>query len=111
MASPESERVEATTTTNVRRAKNYSLTIIFRYADWIDYLLMLLGTFGAIGDGMSTNCLLVFASQIMNSLGDGNGNEGRLGFMVQVEKVTSMETMLCVNGVLRISLIRVSYIF
>ncbi|KAI4376581.1 hypothetical protein MLD38_014327 [Melastoma candidum] len=83
MASPESRRGEATVT----RANGYSMAIIFRYADWIDRLLMLLGTLGAIGDGMSTNCLLVFASQIMNSLGDGSGSKGDdVSFMVQVEK-------------------------
>ncbi|XP_042516405.1 putative ABC transporter B family member 8 [Macadamia integrifolia] len=63
-----------------------SLALIFRYADWVDVLLMLLGTLGAIGDGLSTNCLLVFASSLMNSLGYGKtqGNHGN--FMDDVKK-------------------------
>lgn len=62
-----------------------SVGAIFRYADWVDVLLMFLGTIGAIGDGMSTNCLLVFASSLMNSLGNGKVHEN---FMDNVEKVS-----------------------
>lgn len=67
------------------REKKSSVVVIFRYADWVDVLLMFLGTIGAIGDGMSTNCLLVFASSIMNSLGNGKIQEN---FMDNVEKVS-----------------------
>ncbi|GMH16519.1 hypothetical protein Nepgr_018360 [Nepenthes gracilis] len=42
---------------------------------------------GAIGDGMSTNCLLVFASRLMNSLGYGQSQQISSGnFMYEVEK-------------------------
>lgn len=64
--------------------KKCSVAVIFRYADWVDVLLMFLGTIGAIGDGMSTNCLLVFASSLMNSLGNGQIQQN---FMHNVEKV------------------------
>ncbi|PIA42923.1 hypothetical protein AQUCO_02000398v1 [Aquilegia coerulea] len=47
---------------------------------------MLLGTIGAIGDGMSTNWLLVFASRLMNSLGYGNTQISNKNFMHEVEK-------------------------
>ncbi|XP_054787002.1 putative ABC transporter B family member 8 isoform X2 [Prosopis cineraria] len=68
-----------------------SVLVIFRYAQWTDLVLMLLGALGAIGDGMSTNVLLVFASRIMNSLGYGNTqqqhNNGSGNFsMTEVEK-------------------------
>lgn len=63
------------------------LIVIFRYADWVDVVLMVLGSIGAIGDGMSTNCLLVFASRIMNSLGYGQNKSQEVNFMEQVEKV------------------------
>jgi ATP-binding cassette subfamily B (MDR/TAP) protein 1 len=52
---------------------------------------MVFGTIGAIGDGMSTNCLLLFASRLMNNLGYGqnqtqqNNNHGN--WMDEVEKV------------------------
>lgn len=68
------------------RTERRAIAVIFRYADWVDVLLMLLGTVGAIGDGMSTNCLLVFASQLMNSLGFGNTTEHG-NFMDEVGKV------------------------
>ncbi|KAK4754989.1 hypothetical protein SAY87_008746 [Trapa incisa] len=71
------------------RRSSKSVAIIFRYADWIDVLLMVLGTVGAIGDGMSTNVLLLFASRIMNSLGYGGGGTGQSSgstFMAEVEK-------------------------
>ncbi|XP_057538287.1 putative ABC transporter B family member 8 [Amaranthus tricolor] len=70
------------------RKKRNSLGIILRYADWIDYLLMISGAFGALGDGMSTNILLIFASKIMNSLGFGQNTQGANTntFMSEVEK-------------------------
>lgn len=61
-----------------------AVAIIFRYADWVDVLLMVLGTVGAVGDGMSTNVLLLYASRIMNSLGFSGSS-----FMAEVEKVST----------------------
>ncbi|KAF2285193.1 hypothetical protein GH714_038996 [Hevea brasiliensis] len=49
-------------------------------------LLILLGTIGAIGDGLSTNCLLVFASRLMNSLGHGKTQQNQGNFLSEVEK-------------------------
>ncbi|CAA3012788.1 ABC transporter B family member 8 [Olea europaea subsp. europaea] len=63
-----------------------SFFIIFRYADWLDTLLLLMGTIGAIGDGMSTNCLLVYVSKLFNSLGYGNSPKNQGNFMNEVEK-------------------------
>ncbi|KAL2479880.1 ABC transporter B family member 18 [Abeliophyllum distichum] len=63
-----------------------SFSIIFRYADCLDILLMLMGTFGAIGDGMSTNCLLVYVSRLFNNLGYGHSQQNKGNFMNEVEK-------------------------
>ncbi|XP_047337952.1 putative ABC transporter B family member 8 [Impatiens glandulifera] len=63
-----------------------SIGVIFRCADWLDILLMILGTFGAIGDGMSTNCLLLFVSQLFNTLGYGNIQKDNGNLMKEVEK-------------------------
>jgi ATP-binding cassette, subfamily B (MDR/TAP), member 1 len=66
---------------------------MFRFADRVDVLLMVLGTLGAIGDGCSTNLLLIFASDVMNALGygraaqQGAGGAGSVQFMHEVEKV------------------------
>lgn len=70
----------------VEKKRKSSLTLIFRYADWLDILLMVLGTFGAIGDGMSTNCLLVYVSRLFNSLGYGNSPHNPTNFMNEIEK-------------------------
>ncbi|BBH08351.1 ABC transporter family protein [Prunus dulcis] len=74
-----------------------SVVKIFRYADWVDVVLMVLGTVGAVGDGMSTNCLLVFVSRLMNNLGYGqsqqNNNHG-IHWMHEVEKLR-----LCLLGI------------
>ncbi|CAD6258573.1 unnamed protein product [Miscanthus lutarioriparius] len=65
---------------------------MFRFADRVDVLLMALGTLGAIGDGCSTNLLLIFASDVMNALGYGGAQAAATGgaksaqFMHQVEK-------------------------
>ncbi|KAF6168868.1 hypothetical protein GIB67_038365 [Kingdonia uniflora] len=47
---------------------------------------MSFGTVGAIGDGMSTNWLLVFASCLMNSLGYDSTKQNHGNFMDEVEK-------------------------
>lgn len=70
----------------MRRKDKFSIAIIFKYADWIDIMLMLLGTIGAIGDGLSTNCLLVFVSRLMNSLGYSKTQQNHGNFMDGVEK-------------------------
>lgn len=75
-----------------KESKNNNMAIILRYADGTDFLLMILGTIGAIGDGMSTNCLLVFASRIMNSLGYGK-TQNHHNFMDEVEKVGRQNTV------------------
>ncbi|XP_022754975.1 putative ABC transporter B family member 8 [Durio zibethinus] len=66
--------------------RKHNIGIIFRYADWVDILLMVLGTIGAIGDGMSTNWLIVFAGRIMNIMGYGNTQQNNNNFMEEVEK-------------------------
>ncbi|KAA8534925.1 hypothetical protein F0562_029859 [Nyssa sinensis] len=70
----------------LRRKEKKSIAVIFRYADWVDILLMLLGTLGAIGDGMSTNCLLVYVSHLFNSLGYGKTQQNHGNFMDDIEK-------------------------
>ncbi|XP_041007251.1 putative ABC transporter B family member 8 [Juglans microcarpa x Juglans regia] len=82
MSSPEKNELEKGV---MRRKEKVSVAVLFRYADWVDILLMFSGTIGAIGDGMSTNCLLVFASRIMNSLGYGKTQQNRGKFMDEVE--------------------------
>jgi len=83
---------------NERRGEERkSIANIFRYADWNDILLMLLGTVGAIGDGMSTNCLLVFASRIMNSLGYGQTRQDNYNFMVEVQKVSDLPVNIFIS--------------
>ncbi|CAN6270202.1 unnamed protein product [Urochloa humidicola] len=42
---------------------------VFAFADRVDAALMALGTLGAVADGCSCNLLLVFASDVVNSLG------------------------------------------
>ncbi|CAN4085318.1 unnamed protein product [Withania somnifera] len=63
-----------------------SIATIFRYADGKDILLMCLGTIGAIGDGISTNCLLVYVSQLFNNLGYGKIQQNNDYFMKEIEK-------------------------
>ena len=66
-----------------------SIRGMFRFADRVDVVLMALGTLGAIGDGCSTNLLLIFASDVMNALGYGRGGAAAatVDFMHEVEKV------------------------
>ncbi|CAO2197791.1 unnamed protein product [Urochloa humidicola] len=67
-----------------------SIRGMFQFADRVDIMLMALGTLGAIGDGCSTNLLLIFASDVMNALGYGRGGGATaattVDFMHEVEK-------------------------
>ncbi|CAH2044876.1 unnamed protein product [Thlaspi arvense] len=73
-------------TESVPSKSSSNIHVIFRFADWIDVVLMVLGTVGAIGDGMSTNVALVFASKIMNSLGYGQHDPRSTTFKDEVQK-------------------------
>jgi len=64
--------------------------VIFRFADWIDIVLMVLGSVGAIGDGMSTNVSLVFVSRIMNTLGYSQHNPSSTNFKEEIQKVSHL---------------------
>ncbi|KAF2532982.1 hypothetical protein F2Q70_00032068, partial [Brassica cretica] len=70
---------------------------------WIDIVLMVLGTVGAIGDGMSTNVALVFASKIMNSLGYGQHNPHT--FKDEVQKTGPYEITTRWTMVMKFSLL------
>ncbi|XP_010915424.3 putative ABC transporter B family member 8 [Elaeis guineensis] len=72
--------------TEGRKTKKRYMHGMFRFADGVDVVLMLLGTIGSIGDGCAVNCLLLFASNVMNSLGYGKAQQGQVGFMHEVEK-------------------------
>lgn len=74
----------------ITKGRKNSVVKIFRYGDWVDVVLMVLGTVGAIGDGMSTNCLLLFVSRLMNNLGYGQTQPKNHGnnWMDEVEKVS-----------------------
>ncbi|XVE54190.1 hypothetical protein DITRI_Ditri03aG0060700 [Diplodiscus trichospermus] len=93
MGSPEKNELEKRAPREKERKHN-NIAIIFRYADWVDILLMVLGTIGAIGDGMSTNWLIVFAGRIMNSMGYGNTQQNNNNFMEEVEKCSLYFTYL-----------------
>ncbi|XP_042418399.1 putative ABC transporter B family member 8 isoform X2 [Zingiber officinale] len=71
-------------------AKGHGHGSVFLFADWVDVVLMVMGTAGAVGDGCSVNCLLLFASGVMNSLGYGKAHSSGLldhaDFMKDVEK-------------------------
>ena len=47
----------------------YSIRSIFMHADRVDWLLMVLGFIGSIGDGFSTPLVLFVTSKLMNNLG------------------------------------------
>ncbi|KAI3905420.1 hypothetical protein MKW98_013218 [Papaver atlanticum] len=53
----------------VLQEKNLSILQLFRYADGVDKLLILLGTIGSIGDGMMTPLTMVVLSSIINEYG------------------------------------------
>ncbi|GLJ30586.1 hypothetical protein SUGI_0605660 [Cryptomeria japonica] len=59
---------------------------VVRYADKVDVVLMILGTLGALLDGMSTPALVVVLSGIVNTL--GGGQESSQVFMDDMNQYT-----------------------
>lgn len=82
--SSQKEKIELHNSNNDKRKYSHGILV---FADSFDLLLMLLGTLGSVGDGCSTNCLLFFASSLMNSLGRGSETSGHGDFMHEVEEV------------------------
>uniref|UniRef100_A0A0A0KS41 ABC transmembrane type-1 domain-containing protein n=1 Tax=Cucumis sativus TaxID=3659 RepID=A0A0A0KS41_CUCSA len=62
-------------------------TGVFRYADWLDQLLMFLGCLGSIGDGLTTPLTMLVLSGMINhySVSDSNSFSNHV-----VDKVISL---------------------
>ena len=73
------------------KKKNGSIGSIFMHADGLDWFLMVLGVFGAMGDGFSSPVMMYFIGRIVNNIGD-------------VSKITPSTFMHNVNKVLSLSL-------
>jgi len=59
---------------------------LFKYADKVDIVLMILGTLGALGDGMATPTLLIATSGLVNTLGNGSTATHPQHFMDEIQK-------------------------
>ncbi|XAR67054.1 Xenobiotic-transporting ATPase [Bertholletia excelsa] len=81
-----SEKVNEAEKREEVKKERKSVAVIFRCADWVDLLLMSMGSIGAIADGMSTNCLLLFVSHLFNVLGYGKTHKNGVNFMGEIEK-------------------------
>ncbi|KAJ4837376.1 ABC transporter B member 15 [Turnera subulata] len=53
-----------------------SLSSIFMHADRVDWLLMVLGFIGSVGDGFSTPLVLFVTSRLMNNIGGSSSSAG-----------------------------------
>ncbi|CAN0857280.1 ABC transporter B family member 15 [Linum grandiflorum] len=69
---------ESNTKKKVKRSSDIgSMKSIFMHADRVDWLLMILGCIGSIGDGCSTPLMLLVTSKLMNNMGSSmNGSMG-----------------------------------
>lgn len=69
--------------------KRVSFTGLFRYADCTDVLLMILGTVGAMANGVTEPVMTVIFGQVINAFGGAIGVDDVLS---RVNKVSSPET-------------------
>ncbi|XP_027334788.1 ABC transporter B family member 15-like isoform X2 [Abrus precatorius] len=58
-----------------KKMKNGSFGSIFMHADAKDWFLMVLGTLGAVGEGLSTPFVLYISSGMMNNIGNSSNME------------------------------------
>jgi ATP-binding cassette subfamily B (MDR/TAP) protein 1 len=68
--------------------KSVSFMSLFRYADGTDVVLMILGTVGAMANGVSEPILMVIFGQVINAFGGAVGVDDVLS---RVNKVSSPE--------------------
>lgn len=68
--------------------KNGSLgfRFIFMHADGKDLFLMVLGTIGAVGEGLATPLVLYISSRMMNNIGSSSNMDGNT-FIHNINKV------------------------
>ncbi|CAI0455747.1 unnamed protein product [Linum tenue] len=57
-----------------------SIRSIFMHADGVDWLLMLFGCIGSLGDGFTTPLMLLITSKVMNNMG-GSANGSKEAFL------------------------------
>jgi ATP-binding cassette subfamily B (MDR/TAP) protein 1 len=67
--------------------KSVSFTSLFRYADGADVVLMILGTVGAMANGVSKPLMTVIFGQVVNAFGGAVGVDDVLS---RVNKVSSL---------------------
>ncbi|KAL2335590.1 hypothetical protein Fmac_016803 [Flemingia macrophylla] len=73
--------------------KTGSFRSIFMHADTLDWIFMILGTFGAIGDGFTTPLTLYIMSGVMNNIGDAS-KKTPTAFIQTVDKVIHLSLSL-----------------
>ncbi|KAH9301194.1 hypothetical protein KI387_012777 [Taxus chinensis] len=67
------------------KGRKFSVRNVFRYADKVDVGLMIMGTLGAVLDGMSTPVLVIVVSRILNTIGGGQ-EDGSHTFMDRINQ-------------------------
>lgn len=71
-----------------KKKKNGSIGFgsIFMHADAKDLFLMVLGTIGAVGEGLATPLVLYISSRMMNNIGSSSNMDGNT-FIHNINKV------------------------
>lgn len=79
---------------------------LFRYADWVDKLLILMGSLGSIGDGITTPLTMIVLSGMINnySASDSNSFSNHV-----VDRVISCFYIWCCNSFFNCNLLVVMY--
>lgn len=60
-------------TSVTRRDEKVAFYKLFVFADRLDVLLMIIGTIGAVANGLTQPLMLVIMSQLINTFGKSNG--------------------------------------
>lgn len=81
---------------------------VFRYADWVDMLLMVLGCLGSIGDGLTTPLTMLVLSGMINhySVSDSNSFSNHV-----VDKVISLLLLYLAFAIVSFSSIGVYWLW
>jgi hypothetical protein len=79
-------------------APKVSFFALFKYADFYDYLLMILAFFGAVGDGSSFAVMLAVLGGLINSFGNHANGTSKSEFNSKVIEASATPVAACANS-------------
>ena len=92
------EQEKSSVVTMKKNSRKGSISSMFMHTDGVDFLLMLFGFIGSVGDGLLTPLVLFITSHLMNNIGTGSSAVSLTdSFSNSINKVPSLSLSLSLS--------------